>query len=1020
MHATIAKKKLPVILEKKNKIEVVKPKSKISSGNVNNNLEEIKHENQDIKQDIVGQDIQHSNFLTLSDKQPPNILKIRELAQDLDQQDLFLVIDSLIDLKGMVSHHLESANNFYLHGLKQVITQGFKIEKDILNQRTTTTEDKDIEWIHCEVIPTNIVLKPPTTLHYKTGKEIVLYPKVALAREKIYSGTLLISCDIKAVAHLKNGSTIERTDTIKNFRISKIPIIKGSVACNTYGKSKEALQQMGEDPSDPGGYFIVKGEWAVDCTEHNTFNMFKIYINEGYGKSRVRCEFLSKPGDAFQNSDMLLTIFKNDDTLTFEIARDKFVNVQIPFFLLFTALGWTSSKEMMDWIVFDYEDEANKELLNTLIASMNAKYGKTNYLAITDQIEALRAIVDLMPEESFRQFDLKNKPENYHNAINEVLVNFDLHCLPHIGSTSESRYEKLKFLALTIRKTLLTWLRHIPQTDRDSHRNKRIHPAGENYTKTTKQFFNQTVVLPVKRRIYKDFTNTSFSQVNLANMFKAAVYAEDFERLIVQTIVSGNKANLKIKKKNIVNRLNAQLINRKNQTNLYATLRQVSATSAESAKQSERADEMRRVHMSQIGYICVNHSPPEGEKVGINKQLACSATIAPSSSSEVLKKKLNEDPDVVKEDSLTPLQISRGNYGRVFVNGHLVGYVSNHGDKTTTKFVDKYRKKRRMLEINPHTTIYWNNIQNEVQFFVDFGRLTRPLMIVYNNKRNPENFPESLQKPDAPFVQGIAITQEDIELLYKKKKTIEDLLYEQKIEFITPEEQENCYLASSYKKLKQEAKNELMEFTHCDIPLAQLGVTVFGVPFANHNQGTRITYQSSQTKQTCGYYCLNWPFRMDKETSLQYVNEKPLVCTAGNKYIFPNGCNVMVAMMCYTGFNQEDSLVANKAAIERGLYDVSKMTFYKSEFEQKEELGNPDASKTDNLKSANYEKLVDGIVRKGDIIQSDDVIIGRYMALPKGKDEKYVYTDRSIVYKEDEEAIVHSVVVDQCSVQVLC
>ena len=106
-------------------------------------------------------------------------------------------------------------------------------------------------------------------------------------------------------------------------------------------------------------------------------------------------------------------------------------------------------------------------------------------------------------------------------------------------------------------------------------------------------------------------------------------------------------------------------------------------------------------------------------------------------------------------------------------------------------------------------------------------------------------------------------------------------------------------------------------------------------------------------------------------------------------------------------------MIVNKAAIDRGLFDGSKFTFYKTEFEQKEELGNPDASKTDGLKSANYEKLVNGIVQKGQHILDDDVLIGRYMPIPKGKDEKYVYTDRSIVYKESEEAIVHNVIIDR-------
>jgi DNA-directed RNA polymerase beta subunit len=840
---------------------------------------------------------------TIAEVKPSIPINIAEFNYDINSDDLFLIGDSLLDVKGLISHHLESANNFYKNGIRQIITQGFKIEKTIMNRRTATPEDNDIDYIFCEVIPTDIQLKPPGTLHYKTGKEIVLFPKVALAREKVYSGPLLISCDVKAVAYLKNGSTIERTDTVKSFRICKVPIIKGSIMCNTYGKSKEALMQMGEDTSDPGGYFIVKGEWAVDCTENITYNQPKIYINEGYGKSRVRCEYISKPGDTYQNSDYILLRFSNDDTFTIEIARDKLNTIQIPFYLIFRALGWTSDKEMMDWIVYDYDNNANKTLLNTVIAAMNAKYGKTNFKDIYNQLDALKLIVDMIPDENFRYLDLKNKPENYHNAIQDVLRIFDTYCLPHVGSTAAARHEKLKFLGLLIRKTLLVYLRYIPQTDRDSYRNKRIHAAGDNYAKAFKTYFNQTVVMPIKRRMVKDFNSAPFSQVNLANLVKSAIYADDFERLIVQTIISGNKSSLKIKKKNIVNRLATQLLNRKNQLNMLATMRQVSATSADSAKQSERASEMRRVHMSSIGYICPNHSPPEGEKVGINKQMAMFAILASSSSSEVLKKILSADTSIVNESTLTPLLIYRNNYARVFVNGYLIGYTLN-----SIALVDKYRRKRRMLEINSHTTIYWDNTQNEIQFFVDVGRIARPLLIVYNTKRDSEVF-KGTKKNTVVFDQGLGITKQDIIELYQSVKTIDDLVREQKVEFISPEEQENCYVCPNFTQLTQDRNEELKEYTHCDIPQAIEGITALTAPFGNHNQAPRVTYQTSQAKQTCGYYALNWPFRMDKETFLQYINETPLVRTAVNKYIFPNGNNVMVAMACYTGLKISSSRI---------------------------------------------------------------------------------------------------------------
>ena len=36
----------------------------------------------------------------------------------------------------------------------------------------------------------------------------------------------------------------------------------------------------------------------------------------------------------------------------------------------------------------------------------------------------------------------------------------------------------------------------------------------------------------------------------------------------------------------------------------------------------------------------------------------------------------------------------------------------------------------------------------------------------------------------------------------------------------------------------------------------------------------------------------------------------------------PNGINVVVAIMTYTGYNQEDPVILNKAAIDRGLFRI--------------------------------------------------------------------------------------------------
>jgi DNA-directed RNA polymerase beta subunit len=109
-----------------------------------------------------------------------------------------------------------------------------------------------------------------------------------------------------------------------------------------------------------------------------------------------------------------------------------------------------------------------------------------------------------------------------------------------------------------------------------------------------------------------------------------------------------------------------------------SVLRQVSNVAFDSAKQSERASEMRRVHNSALGFICVVHSNPEGEKVGINKQLCLYATAAPPTSMEVLKRILLSNDEIIPEDKPTAKEIYNYKLARVFINGILIGFTRSY------------------------------------------------------------------------------------------------------------------------------------------------------------------------------------------------------------------------------------------------------------------------------------------------------------------------------------------------------
>lgn len=808
----------------------------------------------------------------------------------INADDIFLVGDAVIDEKGMVNHHITSADDLYEIGIPQIMSQVFEINMSLYDIKRITDEDKEIDRLEVVINFQNVIIDKPTMLNYNSGKSEILFPNVALTKEKTYKSTLKVDVIIKVTAVMKNGYVKTRNATVEGFKICKMPIMVKSKWCNTYNLSKEALVKLHEDPSDPGGYFIIRGvEWVIDCVENILFNKVRIFHNEGYRKEIMRAEFISKPGDFYLNSDQFIVRWLNDGQITIEIRRVKLSDIHIPFYLIFKMMGWTTDKQIFDNVLLGYDTPTSKNMTQYLVNAFNAKYlHMPDSRYIHTQTDALRYVAEQIKETAFAYLDLENNPEEYQKITNFLLEIFDTHFLQHMGTSLTSREKKLRFLCIIFRKMFLVNLGNMEVTDRDSYNSKRIHAAGTSYAKSFKTNFNASIVQLIRRKITKDFKTSTFDELDLSSAIKSSVYGVDFERAITQSITAGNKSQVTISNRVRVNRLSSQLLNRKNQLNVFSTLRQVTATTSDSAKQSERASEMRRVHMSFLGYICVTHSP-EGEKVGVNKQLAIFAFVTKASFSEVIKDIILDDEEIFQLNTIDYKDIDERKLCNVYVNGDWIGCCAD-----ALYIAQKYRQKRRDFVISPEITIVWDNTQDEVYFWTDVGRVIRPLLIVYNNQRDGK-------QKKSTFEQGIALKQHHIDKLYAKTLDFEGLLRENIIEYISAEEQENMYLSPDFDTLKQNKNNILCEYTHCDIPQSMFGITALTSPFADHNQAQRIVYQTSQSKQTCGLFAKNWPYRADKDTFLQYNNETPVVKTVANKYLYPNGSNCIVAIMCNTG-----------------------------------------------------------------------------------------------------------------------
>ena len=135
-------------------------------------------------------------------------------------------------------------------------------------------------------------------------------------------------------------------------------------------------------------------------------------------------------------------------------------------------------------------------------------------------------------------------------------------------------------------------------------------------------------------------------------------------------------------------------------------------------------------------------------------------------------------------------------------------------------------------------------------------------------------------------------------------------------------------------------------------------------------------------KQAMGVYASNYQMRMDTLAHVLYYPQKPLVATKSMKYLrfkkLAAGCNSIIAIACYSGYNQEDSIMLNQSAIDRGFFRSVFYRTYEETLMPEEEFTIPDPVKTSGRKHGTYDKLdKDGIICPGTQVSGDDIIIGK-------------------------------------------
>lgn len=298
------------------------------------------------------------------------------------------------------------------------------------------------------------------------------------------------------------------------------------------------------------------------------------------------------------------------------------------------------------------------------------------------------------------------------------------------------------------------------------------------------------------------------------------------------------------------------------------------------------------------------------------------------------------------------------NSADVYFNGNFVGSVDD-----LEQFMSDVKKKRRHGILPQQLNISYQEDINEIRINTDSGRARRPLIIVENGKQK--------------------LTKEHAYKLREGKLTWDYLLKHGIIEYVDSEEEENTYVAINEESLTK-------EHTHMELnPILILGISASLTPYPEYNRGDRVNYGAKMVGQAIGAPIDNFLVRTDTKFNTLSYAQMPLVETVSDKILerHPYGQNIVVAIMCWDGFNMNDAVVLNKSSVERGMF----RSFYFRTYEslrkrywggQEDVIAVPEPGiKGYRGEEAYVDLPEDGIINPETLVGSDSVLIGKISPL---------------------------------------
>ena len=840
------------------------------------------------------------------------------------------VIQDILKREGIARQHLNSFDEFLERGLQSIINEVGQID----------IENAEYPY---KIQLGKVKLQQPRMMELD-GSITHITPAEARLRNVSYSAPVMMEASV-----VEDGKILES----RFVHIGDVPVMAKSNACILNNFSNQKLIEHGEDPNDPGGYFIINGsERVIVGLEDLSYN--KIIVDrELVGGNTV---FKAKVYSSIVGYRAKLELVMKNDGLI--VARIPGSPVDIPVVTLMRALGLESDKEIAS--VVSLVDDLQDELEGSFEKAGDVPTSKDAIVYIS------KRIAPGMLEE----FQIKRA---------ETLLDWGL--LPHLGKHPENRKEKAQFLGEAACKLLELKLNWITPDDKDHYGNKVIKFAGQMLADLFRTAF-RNLVRDMKYQLERS------GQKRGINAVAASIRPGIITDKLNNAIATGNWGRGRVGV--------TQLLDRTNYLSTISHLRRIQSPLSRTQPNFEARD----LHATHFGRICPSETP-EGSNCGLVKNLALSGIISVNVPSEEIVEKLYDLGTVHFFDAKDDL---KQDGTRIFVDGRLIGYY-----KDGLELAESLRDLRRNSKIHPHVGVSFHKSDIEgstrrLYVNCNAGRVLRPLIIIKDNK---------------PL-----LTQDLLDKISKKLLSWNDLLRMGVLEMIDANEEENCYITLDEKDSKKH--------THLEVfPPAILGAGASIIPYPEHNQSPRNTYESAMAKQSLGFSTPMMNTSTYVRQHLMLYPQVPAVNTKAMKLLGledrPAGQNCVVAVLPFDGYNIEDAIVLSKASVDRGLGRTFFFRIYDAEAKQypggmRDSFEIPNAE--DNVRGYKGERAYrlleeDGVVAAESPVKGGDILIGktsppRFMEEYREFESSGPYRrDTSIGVRPSEAGVIDTVVMTQ-------